>query len=103
MLQPTQATFSPPTHPPSACMRFNPGPTPLTFSTDGHGAVWTCVKHPVYVRQPHHSPGIGESEVELRDTGVGYRGMATSYAVSELAVQKRDGGKRLNQYPSCAA
>lgn len=70
--------------------------------------MWTCVEHSVYVRQSHHSPGIGGSEVELRDTGgVGYycmcRGMATSYAISELAVQKRDSSKRVNQHPGCAA
>lgn len=64
-LQPTH-------HPPSACLCFKPGPTPLKLSTDGHRAVGCvlsiqcpCVSHTT-------SLGIGGSEVEPRDAGVGY-------------------------------
>ncbi|KAJ4937666.1 hypothetical protein JOQ06_002298, partial [Pogonophryne albipinna] len=57
-----------PTHHPSG-LCFNPGPTPLKLSTDGHRAVRTCTNNSLYVRQSHHSPGSAGSGVELRDTG----------------------------------
>lgn len=52
--------------PPTQC--FSAGPTPLKVSTDEIRAAF--VEHSASMRQSHHSPGIGGSEVESRDTGV---------------------------------
>lgn len=72
-LQPTQATFSPPTtHPLPACVSIL-APLHSNFpqmgtELGGRALSIQCVKHSV--RQSHPSPGIGGSEVELRDMGV---------------------------------